>query len=167
MSLTSPRATRSALAAAAAASLLGGSAAPAFGAPPEQDRDHLTWEWTYGAGDLCDVAVHERVEGQFHDTNFDDGGQIEHNRIVFTYTNLATGSSVTDTGRFLVRHVGDALVISGLSVRLQGPDGKMRGIDAGRGVLDAGTFEVISRSGHELGDYDAAVCGALGSTPAG
>jgi hypothetical protein len=158
--------TRSALAVAAAASLLGGSAATAYAAPPDQARGELTFETTYGPGELCDVAVHELIQGTFHDITFADGSTTSHVRVVFTYTNEETGAPATDSGSFTVRQVGDTLVLNGLTVRLRGPDGKLRGIDAGRLILDAETFEVISRSGHELGDYDVAVCAALGAEPA-
>jgi hypothetical protein len=168
MSLTSPRATRFALAAAAAASLLGGSAATAYGAPVIHDRGEFAGETTYGAGELCDAAVHERIEGRFHATDLaGDGGAIERVRVVFTYTNMQTGARATDSGSFTVRAGSGTLTIAGLTVNLRESDGTLHAIDAGRVVLDAETFEVISRSGQVLDDYDAAVCGALGSTPAG
>ena len=47
------------------------------------------------------------------------------------------------------------------------PTGRTYGIGAGRVVLDAETFEVISSSGHDVGDYAAIVCAALGAEPAG
>jgi hypothetical protein len=104
--------------------------------------------------------------GFYRELEQGDGRSQAHSSVTFTYTNLATGASVTDRGTFNNHDRDGVRMRAGLAVQLRGPDGRNLGIDAGRLVFDLGTFEVISRSGVEVGDYDAIVCAALGAEPA-
>ena len=161
------RRTRSALAVTAAGAVLAAAAPPSYADPPDRFYEEQAFEQTYQAGEFCSVAVHEQVEGLFRGADFGDGRSVFKARTVFTYTNLATGAVVTDTGRFTVWERGDRLIITGLGIKFRGPDGKTFGIQAGRTVVDAETFEVISHTGRDdVGDYAAAVCAALGAAPA-
>jgi hypothetical protein len=53
------------------------------------------------------------------------------------------------------------LDVAGLTIQLGGPDDGDHVVSAGRVVLDAETFEVISRSGHDASDYAAVIYAAL------
>lgn len=156
--------TRSAL--AVAAGLVLAAASPSYADPPDQDRGEFSFESTYAAGEFCDVAVHELAEIQYVETTFGDDRRVFHQRVVFTHTNLVTGATVTDTGSMTNWQPGDGtLIVTGLTVQLRGTDGRIYGISAGRVVIDLETFEIISSSGGDVGDYATAVCAALGAEP--
>jgi hypothetical protein len=140
--------------------------APAYAEAPIHAQVDDSGSTDYAAGELCDVAVHEHVHFQAITTDFGDR-KMEHAVATFTYTNTATGATATDTGRFSFVLGEETVVLTGLGVQLRGPDGEPLGIDAGRTVLDAETFEEISRVGRALDGYEVLVCAALGAEAAG
>jgi hypothetical protein len=156
-----------AVAGAALVTSVAAAGAPSHAAPPSRDRGEFTFEHTYAPGELCDVAVHELIVGTFRDIEFSEERSRSHNQVLFTYTNLETGAAMTDRGSFVGHERDGTLAVTGLGTQLRGPDGRNLGIQAGRTVFDVETFEIVSSSGVSVADYEAAVCGALGSEPAG
>ena len=168
MSLRVHSLVHSAVAAAALLTAVAASSAPSYAAPPAHDRGEVTSEYTYAPGELCDVAVHELLVGRFHHIDFgDDRGEFAQDSLVFTLTDLETGATLTDTGRFTFRERGGQIVVVGTGIKIRDGGGKVVVVEAGRTVLDAETFEVISQTPNLGADYASLVCPVLGAEPAG
>jgi hypothetical protein len=167
MSLRLPSLVRGAVAGAALVTAVAAYGAPSYAAAPSHDRGEFTSEYTYAPGELCDVAVHEVLQGRFHHLDFgDDRGSLAQDYALFTLTNLETGARLTDAGRFSVRERDGEIVVVGNTIKMRDASGKVVVVEAGRTVLDAETFEVISHTPGTGADYASLACPVLGAAPA-
>ena len=170
--MTSPRQTVRALAAVVAAACLGAAvtAAPAAAAGPVSewatlDGSLFTW-------DDCGFPVVQQDTGRLHFLAWQDDTGATVRRWVLapgaksTYTNAATGASVTSGDPFVVHRFNDAdgsitLHISGLAFHVRG--GGTTYVDAGRDIVvftDSGRT-VLSSVGPSA-DLCAALTAAIG-----
>ena len=168
------RLTQAAVSAAALAGLILAGSPPASADPPQHSEGAFSESVTLAAGELCDVAVRQDVDYTDRSTTFGDPADpdrvIVRAKVRFTYTNLGTGETVTDDGRFVftIDSASGQLTVRGVGGQMRDGNGRLIEISAGRTVFDWETFEVISATPNsDTPDYDTLVCTNLGAQPAG
>ena len=146
-----------------------GAAATTYGAGPAQEwvsvDDTFTW-------DACGIEVEEHVTGKLKFISwFDDAGNRTRETVTapglkITWTNTATGASVTTANPFVVHKTDNpdgsvTITFTGLSFAFQG--GGTAYIDSGRTVLvfSEGGIELVSDAGPGA-DLCEALAAAIG-----
>ncbi len=130
--------------------------APAQGRPLDRGHDHETSSFVVAdfCGDLT-VRIDDQFDGSFLFNSHGDGLFYDHQTVhdTTTFTNLATGKSITYVSNFIQKDLkvtdnGDGtltiLVLSSGSTKVYGPDGKLLFSDPGQTraeilIDDAGT----------------------------
>ncbi len=169
---TRVRTLRAAAALSGAGAALAFAAAPASATLPTHTTETFSSTETLAAGDLCDVAIRLDIDFAAAITTFGDPAAPDrvafHQTAVFTYTNPATGATVTDTTRAnnTILNGGETITGSGFFSTLRDSNGKVIDVAAGRFVYDVATGEFVSTPGNQQ-EYNVLVCGALGAAAAG
>jgi hypothetical protein len=98
---------------------------------------------------------------------FDHSGQLilerRHVQFTGTLTNSTTGVSVPYEGNFIrtLDVTANTLTLEGMIDKTEVPGQGVLAIAAGRNVVNATTFALISESGHTMSSYHAAICQIL------
>jgi hypothetical protein len=124
------------------------------------------------AGEFCDVDV--RLDLVYADRSTVFGDPADPDRVIVrargtvSYTNLSTGATATDDGRFVftIENGGTLFTLRGLHAKLRDGDGRLVDVAAGRVVFDDTTGELVSFTPNTALDYAAVVCEMLGAEPA-
>ena len=155
------------LLAVAATTALGAASTVAHAAAPVHEWVSVDETFTW---DGCGFTVEEHDVGALHFVSWYDASGVRTRRLVLapgfriTYTNPATGASVTSVNPFVVHRSAnpdgsDTIAFTGLAFALQG--GGQAYVDSGRDVIvfSAGNAEVVSSVGPT-----ADLCEALSAT---